>query len=72
MTPSDFLAHWKLLTKFINEPWFLCRAPRSERENRGTDLDQPPIDAEMFNIQTGLDDGEMNIWIIKAGIIKQL
>lgn len=72
MTPSDFLAHWKLLAKFINEPRFLCRALRSEKENGGTDLDQPPIDAVMFNIQTGLDEGEMNIRIIGLGIKKQL
>lgn len=53
MTPSDFLAHWQLLTKFINEARLLCRALGSVRENRGTDLDQPPADAVMFNIKTG-------------------
>lgn len=72
MTPSDFLAHWQLLAKFINEARLLRRALGSVRENRGTDLDQPPADAVMFNIKTGLDEGEMNILIIRDGIKKQL
>lgn len=70
MTPSDFLAHWQLLTKFINEPGLLCRALGSVRGNRGTDPDQPPADVVMFNIKTQLDEGEMKI--IRAGIKKQL